>query len=186
LVQRQGTVVLRPNAAEDCASRALGQSRFARAEPDTAVRFFGDKAKLLAVDGPQVLAMLEAVLDTADSDLRVLAGSVHTGGERVGGVLVCLSIHGNRLDSAVRARSSVEIRADIVALVSLVLLKKVSSIEFTSSYRMKLTHLAAGQNVVRGASLVTLQVLKVNKLSLYGALDDGLGKLILLGTRVGH
>lgn len=49
-----------------------------------------------------------------------------------------------------------------------------------------LVYLAARQNVVWAASLVTLEILKVNKLSLYRALGNGLRELILLSARVRH
>lgn len=121
LVQRQGAIVVGPDSTKNGTGRALGQGGLTGTEPDTVVGLIGDEAQLLAIDIPEILAVLVSILNTADGDLGILTGAIHTRREWVGGILVRLSVHGHGLDATLAVSTSIEVRANIVALVSLVL-----------------------------------------------------------------
>lgn len=66
--------------------------------------------------------MLEAILDATDGDLRVLACAIHPGSERIGGVLICLGIHGHGLNATGAIGTCVHVRPDVVTVICLILI----------------------------------------------------------------
>lgn len=81
---------------------------------------------------------------------------------------------------------SIEIWPHIVAVIRLVLDTDQSTSTLQDTPEAFSTYLATRKDVVRSAALVTLQILEINKLSLSGAIGNGLWALVLPSAGVRH
>ena len=77
LVERHRARVVRPQAAQDASGALLGESRRAGSQPDLVAGCLRDEAQLLAVQCPEILAVLDAVEETAGGQLREEARRVN-------------------------------------------------------------------------------------------------------------
>lgn len=125
--------------------------------------------------------MMIAIKKPSDGELGVLTGTIHiTRDEWVGRIGVGFSVDRDRKGRARRC-SRVEVGLNAVALVFLILMGLVIDLLWSG-----VTYFAVGKDVVRSPSLMSLEVLEINKIRFHTFVSYWRWKRIYIFIRMGH